>query len=135
MNHIALNAFIGMVRILMLLFMLGPWAHATRAGMRPDCPMLATVSSMPCPSLDERTREDPGCVQTAMNAPAPCAARAQRTPSKQPLPSAAVPDWFVPATQIAALARPPKIIDVVAREIRSRRRNASLAVRYCSFLL
>ena len=133
MNNTALNALAGMARIVMLLLLLGPWANAAHASMRPDCPMRANASSAPCPSLDTRAAGHLGCMQASMNAAAPCLTPAQRAPAKEQLPSAALAGWFVPTAQIATLARPPKAIDAAAPTIRSRRRNASLAVLHCSF--
>lgn len=139
MNNTAFNALAGMARVVALLLLFGSWvpavqaAQVARACMKPDCPIGMSASEMPCTSLDERADGHRGCMHAAMDAAVPCLTRLQRAPAKEQLPSAAVPIGFAPAVQIAAFARPPKTIDRVAPIIRSRRRNASLAVLHCSF--
>lgn len=130
MNNTALNALAGMARIVMLLLLLGPWANAAHASMRPDCPMRVNPSSAPCPSLDTRAAGHPGCMQASMNAAAPCLTPEQRAPAKEQLQSAAVPGWFVPMAQIAALARRPR--PSMQRRRRFEVDAATRRSRYCT---
>ena len=133
MNNTALNALAGMARIAMLLLMLGAWTQAAQASMRPDCPMASTASSAPCASASGCAVGRPACMQATMNAATPRLMRTQRVLSREQLPSGMVPGWFVLPARMAALDQPPKAINAVVRPIRSRRRNASLAVLHCSF--
>lgn len=131
MNNTALNALAGLARIAMLLLLLGAWSQPAQASMKPDCPMAPDTSSAPRASATGCTVGHSLCMQAAVNAATPRPLRAQRVLSTGQLPSAAVPGWFALAARMTA--QPPKAIDAVARPIRSRRRNASLTVLYCSF--
>ena len=133
MNNTALNALAGMVRIAMLLLMLGAWTQAAQASMTPDCPVMSNASSAPCASVDGCAVGRLVCMPAAVNAATPRLMQTQQVLSRGQLPFSTVPAWRALPARMAALAQPPKAINAVARPIRSRRRNASLAVLHCSF--